>query len=199
MDIPSIDQAFRDLTSHLDLEVTGLKELESVETTVTRLLDSLTEHLVTFDDIDTKDIETMVTTINVLTELISAEFERCAGLSIGDSIVAYGDTIALMIDDDMGCDFSALGDDVRLRGIVSEIGVLEIPRTEELVRICRPEFDSSGNDPIRLNPFGLVIRIDNPTISTRDNDEEAIPDELIVMLPLNYPQLKLFRHVNKTT
>lgn len=191
MEKPQIDQAFAEMTELMDFDTTG-DLLESAEGARQALLNDLCSQLLTFGDIDTDNEDEMTATVDVLTEALVQSLEECEGLDFGDEIVAYGDSIVIIVNEGLGVDFSVLSEGTRLRGAIVGIGVFDIPVQNELSRLCSPDPETEQGQPVKINNFGAVLQIEGALI-TSDEDEEAIDESQLVLLPLNYPQLKLFR------
>lgn len=205
MERPDVDTSFLSIIDDLDFDVAGIKSLENAEPARLAIIDSLTDHLMTFDDADGYDQDEYEATVEVLTEFVNRDFERINGLEIGDRIIAYGDSIAIIIDAITGEEnMEFLTPTTRLRGNVAKVAITKIPSESAIWHIYDDLLDEDENDNITTNKYGAVLIIENASISDyeqgldedqNDSEIELIPENNLVLLPLNYPGLKLKRQV----
>lgn len=126
---------------------------------------------------------------------VNRDFAQIEGIAFGDDIVASGETIVILVDpEDFGCDAHNLADDVKLRGKISGLTIMEIPDISAIARILNPDIEELDEANLPTNKFGIVFEIENAVIES-EYDSEKLPEEMLVFLPLNYPQLHLRRFV----
>jgi hypothetical protein len=129
---------------------------------------------------------------------LAREFEQITELQYGDEVLASGRTVVMPVDmqtGEMGPDFQGLSDDVYLRGALDSIGFGEIPAYDLLPKIIG-EVDGSGGDIDDFKDgsfFGVSFHLTNASIEEQDGFSEAMPADVVMVLPLNYPALKLGR------
>ena len=129
---------------------------------------------------------------------LAREFEQITELQYGDEVLASGRTAAMPVDMQTGeisPDFEGLSDDVYLRGTLDSIGFGEIPAYNYLPAIIG-EVDAEGGDLDDFKDgsfFGVSFHLINASIEERGNTPDIVPADIVMVLPLNYPGLKLGR------
>lgn len=133
---------------------------------------------------------------------LAREFELMTELQYGDEVLASGRTAVMPIDMQTGeisPDFQGLSDDVYLRGTLDSIGFGEIPSYDYLPKIIG-EVDAEGSDLDDFKDgsfFGVRLHLTNASIEEQDGSLEAMPADIVMVLPLNYPGLKLGRIIGE--
>lgn len=133
---------------------------------------------------------------------LARAFELMSELQYGDEILASGRTAAMPIDMRTGeitPDFQGLSDDVYLRGTLASIGFGEIPAYDQLAKIIG-EIDGEGGDLGDIKDgsfFGVSLHLTNTSIEELDGPFETLPADIVMVLPLNYPALKLGRIIHE--
>lgn len=133
---------------------------------------------------------------------LAREFALMSELNYGDEVLASGRAAAMPIDMQTGeisPDFQGLADDVYLRGTLDSIGFGEIPAYDYLPKIIG-EVDGEGGDLDDFSDgscFGVSFHLTNASIEEQDGLIEAMPAGVVMVLPLNYPALKLGRIIRE--
>ncbi|MDB5187096.1 MAG: hypothetical protein JWM07_568 [Candidatus Saccharibacteria bacterium] len=157
-----------------------------------RILDALVDHIIAFDSVDIGDYENFTKLIDKMTDAIEKDFAAIEGLKHDDEIVASGKTIALVVDMD-DPEYNVLIQPLVagecLRGEVDGLFIQEIPSVESLKDAI--EDRTAPNSVEENNLFGISLRLKNAHIENDEGDVEQVPENYIVMIPLNYPTLIL--------
>lgn len=125
-------------------------------------------------------------------------FELMSELQYGDEVLASGRTAAMPVDmktGEIAPDFQGLSDDVYLRGTLVSIVFGQIPAYDYLPKLIG-EIDKS-DDLKGGSCFGVSLYLTNVSIEERDGPLEEMPADMVMMLPLNYPALKLGRIIGE--
>jgi hypothetical protein len=133
---------------------------------------------------------------------LAREFEQITELQYGDEVVASGRTTAIPVDmhtGEISPDFQVLSDDVYLRGTLDSVGFGEIPAYDYLPKIIG-EVAAGGQDLDDFKDgsyFGVRFHITNASIKEQDCTAEEMSADVVMVLPLNYPGLKLGRIIRE--
>lgn len=190
-----IDKEFQALVERSRFIIDEPYELDSLDEAVQAIRESLTDHLITFADIDTNDDKQLNNTVDAITECIETDFERIDGIDYEDEIVVSGQSIVVLADstaEEIAFDkFIPLSDDIRLRGTIDGIFLLEIPSLQDLSAIMSEEVDHEKGLS-DTNPFGIVLRLVGSIVEdSGGNIVEMLPSTDIVAIPLNYPGVRM--------
>jgi hypothetical protein len=206
---PDYNATFKELTSGLivpqdisdEFEQKSAPTLVSIDHIKTTLLEHLTDQLVLTagEDMSTSapDIDEKLYTLSCN---LQRDVEHTEGLVSGDIIAASGDAIIILADDTDGS-IGAVGisDTIQIRGTFECVVATHIPAHHTIPDIQQIENDMYNADdnplPMTLTP-GITLYIKDATLV--DNDEiMPIDEKFTVLIPLNYPKLRLMKEVTK--
>lgn len=196
-----VDQTFFDITEDLDFSYEKVRELESCESTRLFLLDCMERHLETWAsrgvDFNTMPLEYAAKLYSTLERWLMIDFQSQQDLKRGDSIVAYGNAVALKKDINSPTQTTQklLWDHTRARGIVDGIKIQPI-YDEQTISKMQAYYRSNGDNKLIpvTEPFGLSLVLNHAWI-TEPTGRTPIEDQMQVAIPLNYAGLKLMKVV----
>ncbi len=189
MNSPDIEAAFRILTTELEIEIV---EPTPLDTSVEALLDHFMELLAAAGPVDMHDVNALKNTRSLLTDRINRFFSHSEELTYETEVIVNGNTIVLMVDEtEVEIEANFLDRDSKIYGRVGGLYVGAIPDECEFADPDDREDDSDDNYEVETIPFGLALVLDEATISDIYGRTEAIPENITICIPLNYPSLRL--------
>lgn len=200
MDSPHTDEIFRRPVENVQLDQDGFHDLEPIDDIRELLVDNLSHHIARFDDLNLLDGDRLLDSLQVITALMNRDFRALTRLSPGDEIVATGETIFTITSSEIASApaIRNLSDDILLYGTVQPLELHSIPDQQELDIIRRLNITHEQLEPVdllRINPFGLMLKLADARLVDVNGREEEIPADVAVLLPLNYTTLHLKRVV----
>lgn len=196
------DEAFFKVVENMYYDVLDLRDLEPIDDVKDLLLAMLKEHIAALNDLGMLDEANHDEAMQVAANLINRDFMNFDRLKLNNEIIAAGDTVFLVVapDDERESLYYDLSGGHRLRGAVGRLLVEQIPHENALIPATSTPNRSSESDPEALlpqkaNEFGLLLELVDASYLDSDGDELELPQDALVLLPLNYSQLRLKKFI----
>jgi hypothetical protein len=123
------------------------------------------------------------------------------GLRRDDEVIANGDGIVLLIDRDDpegNADIYPLSNTARIRGTVNNAAIGMVPPIGRLAELLGDEGDEAISEDLSTESYmGVHLHIREGIIEVDGYEDQPIPDNIVILLPLNYPGLKLKRIIRQ--
>ena len=199
MNNPETERDFLDITRGLDFELdlaieidpTGVYEL--VENVAPELLSILKKYEDMSSYLHEDTAENTALRTSSIQYYLNEDFKKIEGLSQGDEIRIAGDTVFIIPDSKIDkYTINVLRNGMVLLGTLGELVVAKSPKEDELLRII----DHKPADPSAVyDTFGLFYSVENARLCSPDGSELLIPPKLTIIVPVNGPNLMLYRKV----
>ena len=204
MEQPDVEAVFTDLTRNLSMpkDSTDLHyflddtHTESLDHIKSALVNSLIDKLIEIDKYGRDPDDDSTSTTNLLTLLVNRDFSRMDGLKIGDEIVASGDSIFMLLDEDDEFDALPILENMKLVGTLDFVVVGSIPAIHTVPKILKQtEIYVEDVNPLPTIPHGVAMRLKNVFSVSKEGDVAHMPEDRTVAIPLNYDGLNLRRTI----
>lgn len=192
-----IDQELRALLSQDERMLARLDAPHSLATTKQFILDSFANHLETFTDIDSHDVDLLDATLDIVLEAVKADLSQQTGLLVGDEVQAHGDTLAILTRP-IGLEAVShralpLSDVSKVHGIFNDLTIIDTPHLQHLAALREADTEATFELPDIYNPLGLSLVLTDAVYIDEEGEATIIPDDQPVCIPLIYPDLQLNR------
>jgi|GEM_PF-5988815 len=200
MDGVRTDEIFRRSVENVQLDQDGFHDLEPIDDVRELLVDNLSHHIARFDDLNLLDGDRLLDSLRAITALMNRDFRALTRLNSGDKIIASGETIFTTTSSEIASvpTIRNLSDSLHVHGIVRLLELHSIPDQQELDIIRRLNITHEQLEPVdllRINPFGLMLKLADARLVDASGQEEDLPANANILLPLNYTTLHLKRVV----
>ena len=202
MEHPDIEAIFTDLTRDLPVPTDSSdlryflddEHTESIDHIKDALVNSLLDQLVTIDHYSDEPDDDPASTQELIALCVNKDFSHMEGLEIGDEIVAAGDSIFMLMDDENNFDALPILEGMKILGTLDFVVVGSIPAIHTVPMILsQTEVYLEDVNPLPTIPYGVALLLKDTLFVSKDGDTTFPPEGLTVIVPLNYDGLTLRR------
>ena len=202
MEHPDIEAIFTDLTRDLPVPTDSSdlryflddEHTESIDHIKDALVNSLLDQLVTIDHYSDEPDDDPASTQELIALCVNKDFTHMEGLEIGDEIVAAGDSIFMLMDDENNFDALPILKGMKIAGTLDFVVVGSIPAIHTVPEILnQTETYLEDVNPLPTIPYGVALLLKEAFFVSEEGDMTYPPEGLTVIVPLNYDGLTLRR------
>ena len=204
MEHPDIEAIFTDLTRDLPVPTDSSdlryflddEHTESIDHIKDALVGSLLDQLVAINHCSDEPDENSASTQRLITLCVNKDFLHMDGLEIGNEVIATGESIFMLMDDDSNFDVLPILEGMKIVGTLDYVTVGSIPAIHTVPKIInQTETYLDEVNPIPTILYGVALLLEDAFFVSKEGDITYPPEDLTVTIPLNYDGLILRRTI----